>query len=244
MSSRLMDILSRLYNEAGLELLIVPVIGLTVLAHLWGSRTNRKIARRWMAAHAPLLRQEYAQVGFHKRPAASTDDAQSSDPSQATLSTNELELSATDDLLKERSAREFVSYATGRVNVAFTDIKLSLYQRFNPVAWLAEHVLAIFLDSVTPSAERVELTTYPFDGREAEVVPSEEKPKSSSASTYDGFVWAVVHKDHMKRLRDKRYDISITGTRDHSRLPSWATVMSENAEITDTLLTSALSTLR
>jgi hypothetical protein len=44
----------------------------------------------------------------------------------------------------------------------------------------------------------------------------------------------------MKQLRDDRYDVSITTTKDNSKLPNWATVMSESAEVTDFLLTPEL----
>ena len=44
----------------------------------------------------------------------------------------------------------------------------------------------------------------------------------------------------MKRLRNDRYDVSITTTRDNAKLPNWATVMSESAEVTDALLTPEL----
>jgi hypothetical protein len=59
-------------------------------------------------------------------------------------------------------------------------------------------------------------------------------------STYDGFVWAIVHKDRMKTLREDRYDVSLTSTKDHPSLPAWATIMSESAQITDALLTPEL----
>ena len=59
-------------------------------------------------------------------------------------------------------------------------------------------------------------------------------------SSFDGFVWAIVHKDMMKRLREDRYDLSLTSSKDHPKLPIWVTVMSENAEITETLLTPEL----
>ena len=44
----------------------------------------------------------------------------------------------------------------------------------------------------------------------------------------------------MKRLRDDRYDLSLTTTRDHAKLPVWTTVMSESAEVTESLLTPEL----
>ena len=44
----------------------------------------------------------------------------------------------------------------------------------------------------------------------------------------------------MKALRDERYDVSLTTTKDHPKLPIWATVMTESAEVTDFLLTPEL----
>jgi len=83
---------------------------------------------------------------------------------------------------------------------------------------------------------------HPFDGKEDQVVPvqdsaAQEPRIRESKSGYDDFVWAVVNKDSMKSLRDERYDLSITTTKDSAKLPIWATVMSESAEVTDTLLT-------
>ena len=53
-------------------------------------------------------------------------------------------------------------------------------------------------------------------------------------------MFAVVHKNYMKTLRDGRYDLSLTSTKDHAKLPQWATTMSESAEITDAMLTTEL----
>ena len=44
----------------------------------------------------------------------------------------------------------------------------------------------------------------------------------------------------MKQLRDDRYDLSLTATRDNPKLPDWATIMTESAEITDIMLTKDL----
>lgn len=41
-------------------------------------------------------------------------------------------------------------------------------------------------------------------------------------------------------MREERYDLSLTTTRDHAKLPVWTTVMSESAEVTDMLLTPEL----
>ncbi|KAI9883790.1 MAG: hypothetical protein M1823_004421 [Watsoniomyces obsoletus] len=246
-ASNIVPIITRLYQEAGLELLIVPLIVVAVLVHRWGSRTNRRIAQAWMDSHAAMLRQEYALVGFRTRQGPTVEEVESSGLAQATLARHELE--KTEHLLKESSAREFRSYATGRQNVAFTDFKLSLYHRYNPVGWMGERVISLFFESLPAMVERMEAISYPFDGKEKDLVPapagksnqySQEQRRNSPSSTFDGFVWAVVHKDGMKRLRDERFDLSITITKDHSKLPAWTTIMSESGEITEALLTDGL----
>lgn len=210
------------------ELIILPVLLVVILVNVWGTRANRRVSKKWMAAHLPALSSEFAVVGFSgKRKQAGASD----------------ELEVTGDLLKEKSKDVYLGYATGRQNVAFVDIKLSLYKRYNPLALFGDVVLGFFFDSMPSPTEKVELTAYSFDGKEGQVVPrikGEEVERKGRDSTYDGFVWAVVHKDSMKRLRDERYDISLTSTKDHAKLPSWATVMSESAEITETLLTADL----
>ncbi|KAF2179361.1 DUF1682-domain-containing protein [Zopfia rhizophila CBS 207.26] len=207
-------------NDFKTEMYILPFIIVVVAVHLWGTRTNRRKATHWMRAHAPLLQQEFAQVGYI-RPQASVDD----------------------NMLREKKADEYIIYATGRQNVAFIDVKLTLVKRFNPLLRFGETILGLFFESLPAPQERMEATSYVFDGREAQIVPGfgkGEEKKSVPNSTFDGFVWAVVHKDLMKRLREDRYDLSLTTTKDHSKLPVWVTVMSESAEITETLLTPEL----
>lgn len=140
-----------------------------------------------------------------------------------------------EDALRERASNEYITYATGRQNVAFTDIRLALKKRYNPMGILAEETLGLFFESMPAPKERMEATTFTFDGNESSLVGAEAAKGTKSA--YDGFVWAIVHKDVMKVMRDRRYDLSLTYTRDSPKLPNWATVMSESAEITDALLT-------
>ncbi len=159
----------------------------------------------------------------------------------------EAELEVAEELLKEKTNNEYTTYATGRQNVAFVDIKLSLFKRFNPLVHFGESAAGFFFDSIPTPIERMEATLYPFDGKEAFLVPPpggkqgqellEQKFKNSN-SGYDGFVWAVVNKDVMKQLRDERYDVSLTTTKDHPKLPNWATIMSESSEVTEFMLTS------
>lgn len=154
-----------------------------------------------------------------------------------------------EELLRENASNEYTTYATGRQNAAFVDIKLSLLKRYNPFGLASEAVLGLFLDSMPAPTERMEASIYTFDGKESELVPGSggkadhdaSQQRKPGNSTYDGFVWAIAHKDKMNQLRTDRYDISLTTTKDSPKLPNWVTVMSESAEITDTLLTPELA---
>ncbi|OTB02259.1 hypothetical protein M426DRAFT_322837 [Hypoxylon sp. CI-4A] len=207
------------------EGIILAIIVVIFTLHFIGTKLNRAKSKAWIKAHAPVLTSEFAVVGFNGQPQQSEQDP--------------------DKLLKAKSLFEFATYASGRQNVAFMDVKLSLKKRFNPLMTFVETVLAFFLDSFTAPEDSVEAAIYPFDGKESQIVPAlpgaAELRSKDSKSAYDGFVWAVVHKDQMKRLREERYDLSITFTKDNAKLPIWTTVMSESAEITETLLTNELA---
>jgi len=117
----------------------------------------------------------------------------------------------------------------------------------NPLLGVAEEITGMFFESIKPKAERMEAVLYTFDGNEKNFVPPKvpgaeevEKPKAIGNSAYDGFVFAVVNKMQMRRLREERYDASLTFTKDNAKLPDWTTVMSESAEVTDTMLTKDL----
>ena len=184
---------------------------------------NRAKSKAWATAHAPILTSEFARVGFEDK-----------DPEQL----------APEQLIKEKSLFEYVTYATGRQNVAFLDVKLSLKKRFNPMMTAFETVLGFIFESASVPEDSAEAVIYPFDGKEDKIVPglpgAAELRSKDAKSSYDGFVWAVVNKNKMKQLRDDRYDVSITFTKDNPKLPAWVTVMSESAEITNTLLTDEL----
>ncbi|KAI1110003.1 DUF1682 domain protein [Nemania sp. NC0429] len=211
--------LSEFYTEG----LILSIIAVICTLHFFGARLNRAKAKAWAKAHAPLLNSEFALVGFGGSRIAD-DEA--------------------DKVLKEQSLFEYASYATGRQNVAFVDVKLSLMKRFNPMVLLPDFIIGFLFDSYPIPEDSLGATIYPFDGKEAQIVPgipgAAELRSKDSKSTYDGFVWAVVNKDQMKQLREERYDVSITFTKDHAKLPIWTTVMSESAEVTSALLTDEL----
>lgn len=192
-----------------------------------------------MRAHAPELEKEYFTIGFVSRKTPSVDDVQSSGLAKAMAAED---VTIPQSLLQEKTASEFVTYATGRQNVAFMDIKIKLFKRYNPVTLLVEYVLSFLFDSAQPPAEKVEATAYTFDGKEKDLVP---KPKDGpevkgTHSSYDSFVFALVNKDLMRSLREDRYDISLTSTKDNEKLPAWVTSMSEAAEITQYMITPEL----
>ena len=233
--------LSDFYAEAVILPFVVIIIGL----HIWGRRLNKRKAKGWFTAHVPLLEKEYALVGFGGRREPTADDVQASGLSKSLASDN---LKIPEELYKEKTAQEFVTYATGRENVAFTDVKVTLFKRYNPATLFVEFILSFIFDTIRAPAERMDATTYVFDGREKDLVPGKsqqqldaiETQAKSKSSTYDPFVFAIVHKDLMRIIREDRYDISLTSTKDHASLPVWATTMSESAAITDQLLTPEL----
>jgi len=205
------------------ELAIIPILLVIILVNLWGAKANRSRAKDWAKTYLPLLSAEFASVGFGKtRRQPSLEDP---------------------ELFKEKSKNEFQTYCTGRQNIATLDIKLSLYKRYNPFLWAGEVALSFFFESFVAPVETMEAMATCFDGKEKSLVPAQAQGQGlavGGSSAYDGFVWAIVHKDKMRALREERYDVSLTTTKDHPKLPAWTTVMSESSEITDALLTPEL----
>lgn len=230
-----------------MEAILVPILLLALLVHFWGTTKNRKKAKKWVAVHAPLLEREFALVGYSQTPKLTPYAEGVQGDSLLAASAQLSGDNVSEDLYKQKAAWEFEMYATGRLNVAFLDIKIFLKRRMNPPMLIAEQITGAFFDTLKPKGERVEMVMYTFDGKEKEFVPppvpgSEEagKVKSVGNSVYDPFVFAIVNKLSMRRLRDERYDLSLTFTKDHPKLPDWATVMSESAEITENYLTPEL----
>jgi hypothetical protein len=219
---------------------IAIVLVVIIAIHLIGTRANRAKAKAWAKAHAGILQREFALVGFGGRKTPSAADAEGAGLAR-TLATGELE--SPEKVLKESGLNAFVAYASGRQNVAFVDVEITLLKRYNPLIVFAEYAMSFFFDSMPAPVEKMNAVLYPFDGKEALTVPGlipGTQELRGPKSGYDNFVWAVVNKDSMKTLRDERYDVSITATKEHAKLPVWTTVMSENAEITDLLLTPEL----
>ena len=212
------------------ELILLPFLILAILVHLWGTRTNRRKSKQWMAAHAPVLNSEFALVGYDSK-----------SPQIEGITADNLPA----ELLKEKTSQDFQSYATGRQNVAWVDLQLQLFRLSNPPLMGAEWLVSLFFESYPAPRQVTKAIMYTFDGNEKKFVlpgvpgSNEGGPKPGN-SAYDGFVFAIVNKTAMRHLRDERYDVSLTYTKDHAKLPAWATVMSESAEVTETMLTKEL----
>ncbi|KAK4169482.1 hypothetical protein QBC43DRAFT_226679 [Cladorrhinum sp. PSN259] len=225
-------------SEFKAEGLILSAMAVILIFHLFGARLNRNKAKKWIQAHSKTLSSEFALVGFDNLPSNALD--KKGEELVQTLA--DFNAQRGDSVMRENSLFEFATYATGRPNIAFVDVKLTLIKRFNPLTAIFEKVFGFFVESMPAPEDFCEATAYPFDGRESQIVPGVPGAGElrTEKSSYDGFVWALVHKDQMKKVRDDRYDVSLTSTKDHPKLPIWLTVMSESAEITDLLLTPEL----
>jgi hypothetical protein len=203
------------------EYIILTFVVVVVIVHFIGATRNRNIAKKWFKRVANVLKDEYALVGFGTQAREYTE-------------TEEPEY----DALREVSTNEFTSYVSGRENVAYIDINLFLLRRINPLIIIGEYITALFIETMVTPKERAIYTITPFDGDEKELAVEVTGPVKKS--TYDNFVFAIVKKDIMQYLRETCYDLSLAVTKDHAKLPPWAAVLSESAEITDTLLTNDL----
>jgi Protein of unknown function (DUF1682) len=210
------------------EMFVVPFVLLMLLVHVFGIRANRRKARDWAAHHAPALGFEFAKVGFG--------------PARGQVADAVDGAVALDSFWKETTASEYTGYATGRANVAFVDLRITLAKRFNPLIMFGEKAIGFLFDSFPVTVEKLEATAYAFDNREAIIVPKPKDgpPPKVSDSSYDGFVFAIVHKRMLRKLREDRYDLSLTTTKEHPKLPHWAAVLTESAEVTDVMLTPEL----
>ncbi|RPB02090.1 DUF1682-domain-containing protein, partial [Choiromyces venosus 120613-1] len=197
--------------EGYVLILLFSILGF----HFWGTRRNRAIAKKFFGSISPVLSQEFAYVGFDPFGRANTEQVVTADYA-----------------LKENHPLEFITYASGRQNIAFMHTTIKLQRRSNPITWFGEHLFAFFFESVPAPTDNATVTISPFDGQDA--------GKGGPSSKYDNFVWALVNKNQMKKWREDRYDLSLTRTSDWDGLPNWLAVMSESKEIGDTILTKEL----
>lgn len=230
------------------EMFMLPFIVVALAVHFLGTRRNKRKARKFMATASPILENEFALVGFgnHVKDVPYQEGVQGDSLIAAAAKLPGDNVGK--EILKEKTAFEYESYASGRANTAFVDIKILLWKWYNPILLLVENVIGLFFETMKPLPERVEVISYAFDGNEKSFVGptipgTEELAKNRGnlqPSTYDQFIFAIVNKLSMRRLRDDRYDLSLTFTKDNAKLPVWSSVMSESAEVTDIMLTKDL----
>ncbi|KAK9479200.1 hypothetical protein V1514DRAFT_362645 [Lipomyces japonicus] len=205
----------RVYNWTN-EITFISVILGFITIHYVGYYYNKKLATKWGQLNIRTFKDQFYQVGFTNRlaiAATAGEDIANINP---------------ENYLHAKGPTDFITYATGRVNVSYLHGKLSLKPRHNVVLILFDYVFSFFFAS-EPPADKIDYAIVPSSS-------SSEHDKSS----YDSFVFAIVNKNSMKKARENNYDLSLTKTSDHVKLPHSFTVMSESAEITDTLFTPEL----
>lgn len=120
----------------------------------------------------------------------------------------------------------FTTYATGRVNIDTLTAKTKLKTRQNLLTLIFEYVFSFFMDAVPVPTDEVTITLKINKG----------------ANAPDG-IWAIVHKDAMRKARDDLYYLSLTKTSDSDKLPNSCVFMAESAEFTEKLYYPALKEL-
>ncbi|KAG5362178.1 UPF0674 endoplasmic reticulum membrane protein [Yarrowia sp. C11] len=120
----------------------------------------------------------------------------------------------------------FTTYATGRVNIDSLTAKSKLKTRQNILTLLFEYVFSFFMDAIPVPADEVTISLK----------------INKSANVPDG-IWAIVHKDAMRKAREDLYFLSLTKTSDSEKLPVSCVFMSENSELTEKLYNPALKEL-
>merc|ERR1711964_639399 len=137
------------------EGVILAMIAVIVTVHMLGTSANRRKAKAWITAHATVLQKEFALVGFGGRKAPTVDEVESEGLAKATT------LELPEELLKEKAPNEFSTYATGRQNVAFVDINLTLYKRYSPLTMIFEFIFSLFFESLDTQERRWRLSSTP-----------------------------------------------------------------------------------
>lgn len=175
------------------EGIAIAAIILYVIFFFIGRASNEKIAKDKFALLHRQLHDQFALVGM----------VQGAAP-----------------LMKEND-EEFSSYVSGRLNVEYANMKITLLPRQDlSVGYCTRSIYGMYFDQ--DSLE--DRLTIKF------VLPPQ----------FDGFVFGLVNKSVMRYQRIDKWDLQFTKTNDASFGNSFV-VMSEIAEITDKVLTKELS---
>lgn len=117
----------------------------------------------------------------------------------------------------------YVTYATGRLNIDSLTGTFILKGRQNIISLTLEYILSFFFSLPSP-VDSINITITP--NRKASI---------------NSFVFAIVNKEIMKRSREQNYFLSLTKTSDSTKLPPYLVFMSENPEVTEALFASDLA---
>ncbi|CAL1700641.1 unnamed protein product [Somion occarium] len=112
---------------------------------------------------------------------------------------------------------DFFAFSTGRRGVRSLHTTFTLRPRHDLFQWVYQFVWG-FVQLDYKVGDEVELD---FTLRESANIPE--------------CVWAVVSKDELKTIKNKRWDLNLTKTTENPNLPPSLSVMSEFADLTDTL---------
>jgi hypothetical protein len=82
----------------------------------------------------------------------------------------------------------YESYATGRIGIQRLWVEIDLKSRHDFVAWIVESVGGLFFEGFGGGGDTVEVTIEP-------------------SAEWEGFVWGVVRKGKMRKLKESRYDL-------------------------------------
>ncbi|KAK7470639.1 hypothetical protein VKT23_002063 [Stygiomarasmius scandens] len=112
---------------------------------------------------------------------------------------------------------DFFNYSTGRRNVASLHVIFSLRPYHDLVQLLFQFVRGMIDVQYNPKDDlELDFKLFP------EALPHD-------------FVWAIVAKDELRTIKDNRWDLTFTRTTENPILPPALSVMSEYADVTESL---------
>lgn len=117
---------------------------------------------------------------------------------------------------------DFFNFSTGRCNVASLHTIFTLRPRHDLLQWAFQIGRTL-----------VDLQYRPKDDIQLDF-------RLAPGALPHDFVWAVVAKDELLSIKDKRWDLTLTKTSENSSLPSMLSVMSEFGDVTENLLKPSL----
>lgn len=114
---------------------------------------------------------------------------------------------------------DFFVFSTGRRAISSLHTVLALRPRHDLLQMIWQYLWSAY-----------DLRYEPFDALTFDFTLD-----SDAAAATPDFIWAVVRKSELALIRDQRWDLTFTRTADHAGLDSNLAVMSEFADVTETL---------